>query len=57
MSEERWLKEAKTAVAADASVAIAMCQDTAQKEAVELYWVIDQFRKEFDRCAKEALEG
>lgn len=52
MAENNWLENAKTAVAADAEVAIEMCKDTAEKQSVELYWVIERFIKEFCERAK-----
>ena len=54
MADKDWLEPAKMAVAADAEVAIAMCRDTASKQNVELYWVIEQFIREFCKRSKEA---
>lgn len=51
---EKWLKKAKNAVEADASVAYAMCEDTALKEQVELDWVIEVFTKKFRQLVEEA---
>lgn len=53
MAESDWIEKAKTSVAADAEVALAMCGDTARKQNVELYWVVEQFIKEFCRRAKD----
>jgi len=56
MADKDWLQTAKMAVEADAAVAIAMCKDTAIKQNVELYWVIEQFTKEFCKMAKEEAQ-
>ena len=53
---EKWLEYAKNAVAADAAVAYMMCVETAEKQKVCLDWVIDQFKKEFERRTKDGQE-
>lgn len=53
---EDWIRKAKNAVEADASVAYAMCKDTALKEQVELDWVIEIFMKKFQQFVKEAQQ-
>lgn len=49
---DTWLDVAKTAVQADASVALYMCQQTAVEQKVNLWWVVEEFKKEFERIAK-----
>ena len=50
---DSWKVDAQTAIEADAEVALCMCEETADKHHVELYWVVEQFIKEFCRRAKD----
>lgn len=52
MDEFNWKVSAEGSIAADAEVALGMCEATADKHKVELYWVVEQFIKEFCRRAK-----
>lgn len=53
MANEIWLDCAKNAVKADASTAYFMCKLTAEKEKVDLWWVLEEFKKEFERLARK----
>lgn len=53
MATENWLEVGKNAVKADASVAYFMCQETAKKQHIDLWWVVEEFKKEFERLAKK----
>lgn len=55
MANEIWLDCAKNAVKADASTAYFMCKLTAEKEKekVNLWWVLEEFKKEFERLARK----
>ena len=53
MAEEKWIKDARRAIESDASVAFAMCEDTAVRQEVELSWVIEEFKKAFDKEVKK----
>lgn len=57
MANDNWLDAARNAVRADASVAYFMCQETAGKERVNLWWVLEEFKKEFERLAKKDSGG
>lgn len=48
-----WLDAAKNAIKADASCAFLMCQITAEREKVNLWWVVEEFKKEFERMARK----
>ena len=46
-------KRAIKAIKSDVHVALAMCIDTADKEAVDRDWVIETFKKEFEKLVEE----
>ena len=44
-----WLESAKKAIHADAALAYFMCQETAEKQKVNLWFVVEEFKREFER--------
>ena len=55
--EWNWKEDPKTIatvelIKSDASVALAMCKDTAVKNEVDIHWVIEEFKKAFDKEVK-----
>jgi hypothetical protein len=50
---ENYIKDALSAIRADASLALLMCKDTADKHDLEPEWVIEQFQKAFSAELKK----
>lgn len=53
---ENWLETAEKAVKADASVAYFMCKETATNQRVNMWWVVEEFKKEFARLANKECD-
>ena len=49
---EDWLKDAIEKIAGEAEMAIEGCKQIAEKEHIEEAWVLEQFRKEFNKIIK-----
>lgn len=50
---EWWIENAKTAIKIDAMYAWGMCKDTAEKEHLQIDWVVENFLKEFRKIVAE----
>ena len=50
---EAWLKKAIEAIEADAQCAYSMCKETALKEQLELYFVLEKFLAAFRKIVEK----